>query len=193
MSLKKYEQHERWNYEVPEILRTQAYIVVQNTEGNFPHHIHHWDVTQITRVGTITQPQARAIYPLVNEQVAHGVLAPSNSWRGFVRPAKCGTSAERISNDEVRSTVEHHATITWAQRLKRVFNIELCGHCGRSVKVIACIEDRDIINKILAHLRQQEQGSPTLSHLVPHSRAPPEPLPLFARTKSTAPNQQGRC
>jgi hypothetical protein len=29
-------------------------------------------------------------------------------------------------------------------------------------------------------------------HLVPPSRAPPEPLPLFAGRESTAPNQQGR-
>ena len=50
--------------------------------------------------------------------------------------------------------------MTWTQRLKRVFDIEVFGHCGESVKVIAFIEDRDIIDRILAHLRQQEQGSP---------------------------------
>ena len=34
--------------------------------------------------------------------------------------------------------------MTWLQRLKRVFNIdiEVYGHCGGSVKVIACIEDQ---------------------------------------------------
>jgi hypothetical protein len=42
--------------------------------------------------------------------------------------------------------------MTWAQRLKRVFNIdiEICGRCGGSVRVIAdasdrCIEDQDVI------------------------------------------------
>ena len=84
--------------------------------------------------------------------------------------------------------------MTWAQRLKRVFNIdiEVCGHCGGSVKVIACIEDQDVIDRILAHLREKEQGRPTLSHLVPPSRAPPGPLSLFAGRESTAANQQGR-
>ncbi len=33
--------------------------------------------------------------------------------------------------------------MTWAQRLKRVFNIDIetCSECGGAVKVIACIED----------------------------------------------------
>ena len=43
-----------------------------------------------------------------------------------------------------------HATMTWAQRLKRVFriDIEVCGRCCGSVKVIACIEGLDIIDKM---------------------------------------------
>jgi hypothetical protein len=124
------------------------------------------------------------------------VLAPNHRWRGRVKPPKRGKGAKRIANDEVRSTVEYHATMSWAQRLKRVFNIdidiEVCGHCGGSVKVIACIEDQDVIDSILAHLREKEQGRPTLSHLVPPSRAPSGPISLFAGRESTAPNQQGR-
>ena len=44
--------------------------------------------------------------------------------------------------------------MTWAQRLKRVFNIdvETCHVCGGTARVIACIEDRVIIKKILMHL-----------------------------------------
>ena len=72
--------------------------------------------------------------------------------------------------------------MTWAQRLKRVFNIdiEVCSRCGGSVRVIACIEDGDIIDRILAHLREKEQNIPTLPLLVPPTRAPPGALPLFA-------------
>jgi hypothetical protein len=122
------------------------------------------------------------------------VLAPNHRWRGRVTQAKRGKGAKRIANDEVRSTVEYHATMSWAQRLKRVFNIdiEVCGHCGGSVKVIACIEDQDVIDSILAHLREKEQGRPTLLHLVPPSRAASGPISLFAGRESTAPNQQGR-
>jgi hypothetical protein len=39
-------------------------------------------------------------------------------------------------------------------------------------------------DKILAHLRDKEQGTPTLPHLAPPSRAPPEALPLFAGSES---------
>ena len=101
----------------------------------------------------------------------------------------------RIANTDVRSPAERHVAMSWAQRLKRVFNIdidiEVCDRCGGSVKVIACIEDQDVIDSILAHLREKEQGRPTLSYLARHSRAPPEPLPLFAGRESTTLNQQG--
>ena len=47
--------------------------------------------------------------------------------------------------------------MTWAQRLKRVFNIdiEICRECGGAVKVIACIEDPVVIRKILDHLKEK--------------------------------------
>ena len=122
----------------------------------------------------------------------------NHRWRGRVTPAKRAKGVKRIANTNVRSPAERHVAMSWAQRLKRVFNInvEVCGHCGGSAKVIACIEDQDVIDSILAHLREKgqskEQGRPTLSHLARHSRAPPEPLPLFAGRESTAANQQGR-
>ena len=77
-------------------------------------------------------------------------------------PAKRGKGVNRIANTEVRSPAERRVAMSWAQRLKRVFNIdmEVCGRCGGSVKVIACIEDQDIIDRILAHLREKEQERP---------------------------------
>ena len=64
--------------------------------------------------------------------------------------------------------------MTWAQRLKRVFNIDIetCNQCGGKVKVIASIEDPDVIQKILAHL----DGKSSEENLVviPESRAPPQ-------------------
>lgn len=117
----------------------------------------------------------------------HGVLArgghpPNHRWRGLVTPARRGKGIQSISNTEFRTPAERHAAMTWAQRLKRVFNIdiEVCGRCGGSVRVIACIEDQDIIDRILTHLRQKEQETPTRPLLVPPTRAPPGTLPLFA-------------
>jgi hypothetical protein len=115
--------------------------------------------------------------PRVNLTRYHGVLAPNHRWRGMVTPAKRGKGVKRIANTEVRSPAERHAAracpalsgMTWAQRLKRVFSIdiEVCGRCGGSVKVIACIEDQDIIDRILTHLREKEQEAPARPLLVP--------------------------
>lgn len=44
--------------------------------------------------------------------------------------------------------------MTWTQRLKRVFNIdiEICRECGGAVKVIASIEEPVVTRRILDHL-----------------------------------------
>ena len=121
--------------------------------------------------------------PRVNLTRYHGVLAPNHRWRGLVTPAKRGKGAKRLPNKEVASPAERHAAMTWAQRLKRVFSvdIEVCGRCGGSLKVIACIEDQDIIDRILAHLRKKEQEAPARPLLVPPTKAPPAnpPIPWF--------------
>jgi len=62
--------------------------------------------------------------------------------------------------------------MTWAQRLKRVFNIDIetCGQWGGPMKVIACIEDPLMIEKILTHLQEKVTSGPM--GLLPESRAP---------------------
>ena len=61
--------------------------------------------------------------------------------------------------------------MTWAQRLKRVFNIgiETCFQCGGAVKIIACIEDSGGIKKILDHLNAKASADTLMR---PESRAP---------------------
>ena len=46
--------------------------------------------------------------------------------------------------------------MSWAQRLKRVFpiDIETCERCGGQVKIIASLSDPALIARILAHLGQ---------------------------------------
>jgi len=48
--------------------------------------------------------------------------------------------------------------MTWAQRLKRVFNIDIetCNNCGGNVKIVACIEDPEVIEKILIYLERKD-------------------------------------
>jgi hypothetical protein len=69
--------------------------------------------------------------------------------------------------------------MTWAQRLKRVFNIDvlICPKCGGEAKVIAdtsdrCIEDQAVIDKILQHL-QAKGVLPPPPELLPVARALP--------------------
>ena len=64
--------------------------------------------------------------------------------------------------------------MTWARRLKRVFNIDLesCSECCGAVKVIACIEDPIVIKKILAHLDKIIPSTEAACLL--ESRAPPQ-------------------
>ena len=63
--------------------------------------------------------------------------------------------------------------MTWAQRLKRVFkiDIETCAHCGGAVKVAASIEDPAVIKQILAHLEQRT--APATPAPRPFARGPP--------------------
>ena len=65
--------------------------------------------------------------------------------------------------------------MTWAQRLKRVFSIdvETCTHCGGAVKVIACDEDQEVIDKILSYLRKKG-CLPLPSDVLPETRASPQ-------------------
>lgn len=67
--------------------------------------------------------------------------------------------------------------MSWAQRLKRVFNIDIetCEKCQGPVKVIACVEDPVVIRQILDHLAAKE---PAKQVLRPPGRGPPQ-LGLF--------------
>jgi hypothetical protein len=61
----------------------------------------------------------------------------------------------------------------WAQRLKRVFNIDVstCGHCGGAVRIVASIEEATAIRVTLAHY--EKHGAREKAHYRPAPRAPP--------------------
>jgi len=93
----------------------------------------------------------------------------------WVTPARWGKGSRKVAADQdEKIPAQRHVAMTWAQRLKRVFNIdvETCRVCGAAAKVIACIEDAEVISKILNHL---EEKSPMDSGVqIPNSRAPPQ-------------------
>ena len=68
--------------------------------------------------------------PRVNLTRYHGVFAPRSQYRALVTPARRGT-ARRVTARQERpdqTPAERRASMFWAQRLKRVFNIDI----GRS-------------------------------------------------------------
>jgi hypothetical protein len=60
--------------------------------------------------------------------------------------------------------------MSWAQRLRRVFNIDIetCERCGGAMKIVACIVDPAVIRKLL------RRAAPAGPHTQPPpARAPP--------------------
>jgi Putative transposase len=81
----------------------------------------------------------------------HGVLAPNAKLRSKIVP----TPAQKTTAGEGDCRHAHSKPVrmTWAQLLKRVFDIDIeqCA-CGGKFKPIAIIEAPAVIEKILTHL-----------------------------------------
>ena len=79
----------------------------------------------------------------------HGVFAPNSKHRVDVTPAKRGKGHARKENED-KTPEQRLRAMIWAQRLKRVFNIDVlvCPKCGGGARVIASIDDQQIIDKI---------------------------------------------
>jgi len=109
--------------------------------------------------------------PAAHQIRYHGVFAPGSPDRARVVPrtraAVAGECGEAFVTDRQRALA-----LTWAQRLKRVFAIEIetCRRCGGRLRVIASIEAPTTIERILAHLsRDAEPVDPAYP-----GRAPPQ-------------------
>lgn len=79
----------------------------------------------------------------------------------------------KVKEGATRTEVEKRRSMTWAQRLKRVFNIDIetCSECGGFVKVIACVEEPELIKKILNHVNKKSMVEG--DNQLPANRAPP--------------------
>ena len=73
--------------------------------------------------------------PRVNLTRFHGVCAPNSAHRAPVTQAGRGRGARR---PEDSTPAERRASMTWAQRLKRVFkiDIETCSVCGGAMRTL---------------------------------------------------------
>ena len=113
--------------------------------------------------------------PRVNLTRFHGVFAPNSKYRVDVTPPAKRGKGRSYKENEDKTPAQRHQAMTWAQRLKRVFNIDVsvCPQCGGEARVIASIEDQPIIDKILAHL-MKKGALPPPPELLPATRASPD-------------------
>ena len=77
----------------------------------------------------------------------HGVFSANAALRAAITPAGRGST----------TPTPQHVGLSWARRLKRVFGIDVeqCARCGGRLQVIASIEEPELIERILAHRREQ--------------------------------------
>lgn len=110
----------------------------------------------------------------------HGVFAPHSKLRAIVTPAHRGVGSKAGPADPDNPITPRHVAMTWAQRLKRVFGIEIdaCARCGRKLEVIASIEEPEVIAKTLAQL-QKAAPDPGQAELPLGARAPPQQVRLI--------------
>lgn len=107
----------------------------------------------IVRFAALTRP------PRMHLMRCRGIFAPIVGWlRAAVTAVHClmsskGQGAHR-ANDQ--PATPRHVPMTWAQRLKCVFGIEIntCSCWGGRLKVMASIEEPEVIASILAHLEK---------------------------------------
>lgn len=122
--------------------------------------------------------------PRVNLTRFHGVFAPNSKYRVTITPGKRGKGAKPKQDSldgEEKTPMEQRSAMTWVKRLKRVFSIDIteCEKCKGPVRTIACIEDPEVIKKILKHLDDREREGHTQTDLLPPGRAPPPPAQPF--------------
>ncbi len=89
----------------------------------------------------------------------HGVFAPNSKHRGMVTSDGKAQTPSTAATDSPPESKAHSPTMSWAMRLKRVFNIDItvCRYCQGRVRIIACIEDAQTINRILSHINLQQE------------------------------------
>lgn len=121
----------------------------------------------IARLAALVPP------PRVHLTRFHGVFAAHAALRAAITPGGKGAGARQRAAP-AESSLSKDVRMNWARRLRRVFGIEIerCAGCGGRLKVIASIEEPELIERILAHRRERGEEEASASPLGP--RAPPQ-------------------
>ena len=119
--------------------------------------------------------------PWINLTRFHGVFAPNSKYRKAVT----GYDKSSIEESSDKTSPDQRYRMSWAERLKRVFNIDIttCQHCQGHVRIISCIKDKNIIDKILSHINKKPGNQEELLKTLP-IRGPPELVALIISNNS---------
>jgi len=119
----------------------------------------------------MARPAALVPKPRAHLTRYQGVFAPPSPDRPRIVPRTHAGAANPASPHGAASAADCSPNLSWAQRLKRVFaiDIETCRQCGGRLRVIASIEPPALIARIVGHLGRAA-GAVDPGHL---SRAPP--------------------
>ena len=116
--------------------------------------------------------------PRLNLTRFYGVFAPNSNVRAEVTASQRGKHSPRLAEELKDTDKPYHArSMSWAQRLKRVFNIDIteCERCEKfTVRIVACITEPGVIQKLFFHLdKHKDNGKRENKGLLPLLRAPP--------------------
>ena len=122
-------------------------------------------IARLARAATPRQSHGDA------ESRYHGVFAPASALRQHIVPAahkprRRRTKTTQHHQQADKSDRNHHtaecaepptAPLSWAQRLKRVFNIDItrCPLCAGQLRVIEDVTDPNLTRKILDYRKQR--------------------------------------
>lgn len=135
---------------------------------NGPTHVEFEPMDFISKLAALVPP------PRAHLTRFHGIFAPNANLRAQLTPAHRGkgcNAASEATHPNDRTPDEKRRAMTWAQRLKRVFGIdvETCVHCGGQVKIVASVEEPQAIRAILDHF--EKHGALEQAHYRPAARA----------------------
>ena len=103
----------------------------------------------------------------------HGVLAPNARIRPSIVPAKHRRKKQTSTHQPHHTSAQDQpdlpiAPLSWAERLRRVFDIDIlaCPGCGGTLRVIADVTDPRVIQTILDHVLEGAARAPPAAHRV---------------------------
>ena len=105
----------------------------------------------------------------------HGVLAPNHRFRAQIVPEQPEEAPSVMDDDGEPEKVRDPRRLSWSELLKRVFQVDLttCPDCGGTLHFIAAIMEREVVERILSHLKMS-----TVPPKFHPPRAPPQE-PMF--------------